>query len=169
VPIVLEHGVDRLQDAVLLDVDLVVPVDQDVGDLRVGQQLFQRPQAEQLVEDVDDEILALDQRERRLLGFLLQERADDRAEFRLGVPAADFRQPLEVEAVEQLFVQPALDLLVLGVPEVTARRLVSLDGVHTACHSTITSVQFSSTGRLGFRPGGVGARWRPGLQPRQLP
>ena len=43
-----------LELALALDVDLVVAVDQDVRDVRVGEQRFERPEAEQLVEDVDD-------------------------------------------------------------------------------------------------------------------
>ena len=53
-----------LEQAVPLDVDLVVAVDQDVRDVAVLEQRLERPEAEQLVEDVDDQVLALEEAER---------------------------------------------------------------------------------------------------------
>ncbi len=48
-----------LEHAVLLDVDLIEAIDQDVGDVRVDEDRLERSEAEQLVEDVDDDALAL--------------------------------------------------------------------------------------------------------------
>jgi hypothetical protein len=57
VPFVLERDLGGLEPAVPFDVDLVESIDQDVRDRRVGEQDLERPEAEQLVEDVADDAL----------------------------------------------------------------------------------------------------------------
>ena len=108
VPLVLEADRRRLQHAVALDEDLVVAVDQDVGDGRVLEQRLERAQAEQLVEDVADQLLALGLIERLvLLGQLF---VDDVADLRLDLLAGHFVERRQVDKVEQALVQ--LDLQV---------------------------------------------------------
>ena len=72
----LNDDVGRLELAVPLDVDLVVAVDEDVRDRRIAQQSLERAEAEQLVQDVGDERLALEQAERRLVALALEHAAD---------------------------------------------------------------------------------------------
>ena len=68
---------------------------------------LERPEAEQLVEHVGDEVFALEQAERRGLRLGLDHRDDQVADLRLRFPAAYPRQPLEVQAIQQLLVNPA--------------------------------------------------------------
>ncbi len=77
VAVVLEHRVDGFELAVFLDVDLIVAIDQDIGDVRVDQNRLERSESEQLVQDVADEAVALEQAERRRDRFLLEQRRDD--------------------------------------------------------------------------------------------
>ena len=70
-----------------LDEDLRRVVDQDVGDRRVLEQRLERAEAEQLVEHVVDERLALDEAERHALVLAVEQVLDDRADLRLGVRA----------------------------------------------------------------------------------
>ena len=55
VRVVLEDDVGLFEHAVPLDVDLIVAVDQDVGDVRVLQQRLERAEPEELVQDVGDQ------------------------------------------------------------------------------------------------------------------
>ena len=61
VAVVAKEDVGQFEPAVALDVDLVETVDEDVGDVLVAQQRFERTEAEELVEDVDDQRFALGQ------------------------------------------------------------------------------------------------------------
>ena len=85
------------------------------------QQLLERAQTEQLVEHVEDERLALDQAEGRLLLFPLEHRRDQLAQLRLGLLALHLGEPFEIQAVQQLLVNAALQGLVLGVRVSAAR------------------------------------------------
>ena len=67
VPVVLEDDAGFLEHAVALDEHLVVAVDEDVRDVAVLEQRLERSEAEQLVEDVDDQVLALEEAEGRRL------------------------------------------------------------------------------------------------------
>ena len=83
-------------------------VDQDVGDRRVLEQRLERPEAEQLVEDVADQLLALGMVERVvLLGQLL---GDDVADFGLDLLARHLVERLQVDEVEQPLVKLDLEL-----------------------------------------------------------
>ena len=86
-------------------------VDQDVGDRRVLEQRLERAEAEQLVEDVADQLLALGMVERVvLLGQLL---GDDVADFGLDLLARHLVERLQVDEVEQPLVKLDLELGVL--------------------------------------------------------
>ncbi len=115
VPLVLEAHRRRLEHAVALDEHAVVAVDQDVGDRRVLEQRLERPEAEQFVEHVVDQLLALGMVERVvLLGQLLE---DDVADFVLDLLARHGFERGQVDEVEQALVQLDLEVgvqLVLG-------------------------------------------------------
>ncbi len=109
--VVLERRRQPLELAAALDVDLLVGVDQDVADRRVAQQRLERPEAEDLVDDVAEDHLALGHAERHaLFGDQVEQQ---RADLRLGARPLGRRERLEVQAVEQLAVDVGLQLEVL--------------------------------------------------------
>ena len=55
VRVVLEDDLRLFEAPFALDVHLIVPVDQDVRDVRILEQRFERPEAEDLVQNVGDE------------------------------------------------------------------------------------------------------------------
>ena len=122
VALVLEGDLGRLEPPVPFDVDLVVPVHQDVRDRRIGEQDFERTETEQLVQDVADDALALVEAERGFVSFPVEHAADERTDFGFRVFALDPGQPIEVEPVEQILVDAALQLLIRRVPSVRSRR-----------------------------------------------
>ena len=83
---------------------------------------LERTEAEQLVQHVADDALALVEAERRLVALPVEHAADQRANLRLGVLALDPGQAIEVEPVEQILVDAALQLLIGDVPGVRSRR-----------------------------------------------
>ncbi len=87
---------------------------------RIGQQRFERAEAEQLVEDVADQRLALDEAERHGLGLVVDHRDDQRADLGLGVLAADAAEAVQIQPVEQVVMNAALELLILRMPRVDA-------------------------------------------------
>ena len=87
--VVLEDDVGLFEPAFPLDVDLVVAVDQDVRDVGILQQHLERPEAEDLVQDVGDQRFALEQAERRRLALALEQADDQALDLRLGVLALD--------------------------------------------------------------------------------
>ncbi len=113
-PVVPEHDVGLFELAVPLDVDLIEPVDEDVGDVGVAQQRLERTETEQLVEHVDDERFALGQAERRRPRLALDQLHDERADLRLGILASHARQTFEVQAIQQLLMDPRLQLLIVA-------------------------------------------------------
>ena len=79
-PVILERGRDAFQHAVALDEDVLARVHEDVADGRVAQQRLERPEAEHVVEHLDEERLALAQVERR--AFFGEELRQERRESR---------------------------------------------------------------------------------------
>ena len=114
--------VGGLEPAVPFDVDLVESIDQDVRDRRVCEQDLERPEAEQLVQHVGDDAFALVEAERRLVALPVEHAADQRANLRLGVLALDAGQAIEIEPVEQILVDAALQFLIGDVPGIGDRR-----------------------------------------------
>ncbi len=57
--IVLEFDVGRVQFAALFDVNLVMPIDQDIGDLIIPKERLQRAEPEKLVLDLFDKMEAV--------------------------------------------------------------------------------------------------------------
>src|SRR5262249_5850118 len=105
------------------DVHLVITVDEDVRDTRILQQLLERAQAEDLVQDVGDKRVALEEAERRVVTFAFEEAKDQILDLRLGVLALDAREALEIEPPEQLVMDAPLQLVILRRPHVR-RRLI---------------------------------------------
>jgi hypothetical protein len=116
VTLVPEGDVRRLQAAVLFDIHLVEPVDEDVRDGRIRQQHLERPEAEELVQDVGDDRVALVEAERRLVALAIEHAADQRANLGFGVLALHARQAVEIQPVQQLLVDAALEVLVSRAP-----------------------------------------------------
>ena len=136
VPIVLEDDVGFLELAFALDVDLVVAVDQNVRDRRIAQQHLERAEAEQLVEDVGDQRLALEQAQRRRRALALDHADDQAADLRLRVFAPHPRQPIEIEPVQQLLVDAALQILIVRCSAYPRRRQPSVPSKSmTSCPS----------------------------------
>ena len=107
-PLILEPDTGPLEYAVALNEHLLVAVDQDVGDRRVLQQWLERAQAQQLVQNVADQALALGIVERLIL--LRQLFVDDVADFRLDLLARHLVERLEVDDVEQALVKLDLEI-----------------------------------------------------------
>ena len=112
VVVVAERDVGLLHLAAAFDIDVLRAVDQDVADRRVLEQHFQRPEAERLVEHFVDQPLALVAIEQRVFGVaqVLDDQADLAAQH-VAFQLADARQ---VELVDQLAVDPLLEVLELG-------------------------------------------------------
>ena len=63
-------------------------VDQNVGNLGVGEERFERPEAEDFVEHVDDQRVALEQAQRRILALPIEEIADEISDLGLSIRAS---------------------------------------------------------------------------------
>ena len=111
VPVVLERRLDAVQRAPALHEDMLVRVDQDVAHRRVAQERLERPEAEHVVDELGEERLALAEAERRVL--FGEQLGQQRADLALGARAIDVRERLEVQPVEQLAVDIALQLEIL--------------------------------------------------------
>jgi hypothetical protein len=134
VAVILEHDVGLLEPAVPLDVDLVEPVDQDVGNVRIAEQRLERTESEQLVQHVADEALPLQQAERRRSRFIADHFHDEIADLGLGLLAGDAVQALEIQAIQELLVDPGLQLLIVALSGVRAASSgCSKDGIHRVC------------------------------------
>ena len=113
VPVVAERDTGQFEQAFALDVDLLVAVDQDVGDGRVLQQRLERAEAEDFVQNLVGDLLLLERAEQRRL--VVDQRDHRLADFRADALIVDRRQRFEVDLVEQLAVKRELQLLVLGL------------------------------------------------------
>ncbi len=118
VPVVAKHDRGFFELAVALDVHLVVAIHEDVRDVAILQQLLERTEAEQLVEDVGDQVLSFVQAERRRLRLILDHPVDQFADLGLGFAAADAREPFEVQLVQQPRVHLPLEVLIVGAARV---------------------------------------------------
>jgi hypothetical protein len=96
-----------------LDVDLVRPVDQDVGHRGVLHQGLDGTEAERLVLDLHHELLALLPAERRLV--VDQHVLDDTADLLLDDVAGQHRQLGEIEPLDELSVHARLELVAADV------------------------------------------------------
>ena len=67
VAIVAKSRVDAAQDAALFHEDMILVVDQDVGDLRIFEQRLQGPEAEDFIEQIGLDLLLLLEAERHAL------------------------------------------------------------------------------------------------------
>ena len=106
--VILEPHRRRLQNPEALDEHLVMAIDQDVGNRRILEQGFERPEPEQFVEHVGDELLALGIVERVALFAELLD--DDRADLILDLRARAGFERGQVDEVEQPLVKLDLEL-----------------------------------------------------------
>ena len=93
--LVLEPHGARLEHSEAFDEDAVVAVDQDIGDRWILEQRLERTKAEEFVEDVADELLALGLVERLVL--LCELLGDDVADFGLDLLARHLFERLQVD------------------------------------------------------------------------
>ena len=114
VAVVLEHDRRRLQLAVPFDVDLIVTVHEDVRDVRVSEQRLQWTEPEELVQHVDDEILALREAQRNRLGLARNHPHDQIANLRLRLLTGNSREALQVQPVQQLLMNARLQFLIVA-------------------------------------------------------
>ena len=113
----------RCDAALALDVDLVDPVDHDLGHRRVGQQRLQHAEADRLVDHLADQARALGGREHRPLAR--DHAADDALQARAALWARELGELGEVDLLEQpaavegdaVAVGDGVDLLVDAVLE----------------------------------------------------
>ena len=140
-----DHG-GQFQPALALDIDLVVAIDQDVRHRGIGHQLLQRAEAQHLVLDVADQLLALLFVDRRgVLGQQALGHAGDLLLQALFGQRVDGRQ---VKALQQFGMDAAAQRQVSGrVPMERGQRHCGRGGV-------------------GHRHVGAVASFRHGLQPR---
>ena len=104
----LKRARGPLEPALPLDEDVGMAVDQDVGDRRVLEQRLERAEAEQLVEHVLGQLLALGEVQRcALLGELLR---DQVAHLGLDLLARQVLERREIDEVEQAVVQLDLEV-----------------------------------------------------------
>ena len=127
VAIVFEAHQRLLQDAVALNVNGFVVVDQNIGDRWILQERLQRTESEDLVENFLDDPVLFDQAERRLL-FLHQLRYRG-ADFRAHPLPGHRGQSLEIDPVQQLAVQRELELLVFRSVTVLREKPVDPSGL----------------------------------------
>ena len=113
------------QLAFALDVDLVVAVDQNVGDRRIAEQDLERPEPEQLVEDVGDQGFALEQAQRRRRALALDHADDQAADLGLGVLPPHPREAVKIEPVQQILMDPALQILIVAAAGIDAAAAIS--------------------------------------------
>jgi hypothetical protein len=139
--------------AVALDKDLIRPVDENVRNRGVLEQLVQRTQTEELAQDVGDQLLSLEQAQRRRLRLGVEHRRNQSADLGLGVLAANHGEPVEIQPVQQIRVNPAFDFLVLRMPRVCTHRprREGSDRVHprrpeSRPNSPLLSLSFDSLG-----------------------
>jgi hypothetical protein len=98
----------RGEAPVALDEDLLVGIDQNVGDRVVLQERLERPEPEEFVEDFVDQLVALAQVERPV--FLDQQLADHLADLPAKLLGRHLVDDRKIEHVEQALVQRDLEV-----------------------------------------------------------
>ena len=112
--VVFEDDVGFFKLSFTLDEDQIVPVHQDVRHGRVAQQRFERTEPEELVQHVGDERLALEKAERSGRELRFDDDGDDSPNLRLRVLTLHAREPLEIQAVQQLLMNLCLEALIVS-------------------------------------------------------
>src|SRR5207249_6902880 len=105
-----------------LDVDPVSAVHQNVRNVRIGEERFERTESEQFVQDVGNDALALIETQRNRLRLAIEHSDNETANLRLGVLPADLRQPFEVQSIQEVVVNPTLQVLILRMPNIDTAR-----------------------------------------------
>src|ERR1035437_676792 len=107
--IVLELDVGGVKLAAFFDINLVVPVDQDVGDFIIPQKRLQRPESQQLILDLLDQVILVDVGEQAPL--VVQNGGDRRGDFLRRETRLEAFKPRNVQHLEQPVVDRKLELL----------------------------------------------------------
>ena len=107
--IVLELDLGGVELAALFDVNLVVSVDQDIGDLIVPQKRLERPESEQLVFDFFYKMSLVGVGEQPSL--VVENGGDRLGDFLRGEHRLEAFKPRNVEHLEQTIVDSELELL----------------------------------------------------------
>ena len=148
--LVAEHDAGELELALALDEGLVGAVHHDVRDGRIGKQHFERPEAEQLVDEhlLERDLLAAVERQLQLGEHL----ADDRPEFLAQLVLGKRRGGFRVDTLQQAWEHLLLDLVDRGLEAFLARgRLIggaALAGAK-ALHRVLHAVARHFDGGLG--------------------
>ncbi len=111
--IIAEAHIDALEATFAFDVDSIVAVDQDVGDGRIFQESFQRPEAEGLVHDLVHEAFLIRAGEQAF--FILAQIANHDAHFRANGVRRKRAKVLHVQALHQLLVNADFHLIEMDV------------------------------------------------------
>jgi hypothetical protein len=123
VGVIPKTNIGQLEQAVAFYVDLLIAVDQNVGDGWVLQQRLERPQAKYLVEDLFGDLLAFERAKQRL--FAVDEGDDGLPHLATNPLVVNGGERLEIDLLQQLAVQRELQLLVLGAQGVLVPRGVA--------------------------------------------
>ena len=108
-----------------LDEDEIVPVHENVRDRVIAQQRFERTKAEELVQDVRDERLALEKAQRGGRELRFDDDGDNSPNLGLRFLTFHAREPLEIQAVQQLLMNLRLQALIVPAFWKSPHRLIS--------------------------------------------
>jgi hypothetical protein len=117
-PIVTEYDVGLFQAPFAFDVNLIRPVDQDVWNRWILQKHFERTETKELVENVIDQTLPFEDGQGRRQRLAIEHVVDQRFDLGLGFATGYLRQPVEIQPIEQIVMDLALDRLVFRVARV---------------------------------------------------
>ena len=107
----MEDGIGPFQLPASLDVDTFRTVHQDVGNRRVLHERLEGAEPEGLVPDLENQAVAILPAERR--SFLVEESLDDTRDLSSDDLGRDDGQLAEIEAIDELTMDPRLELRVL--------------------------------------------------------
>ena len=149
--LVAELDLRDLELALALDVGLLGAVDHDVADRRVGEQLFERPEAEKLVDQnlLERELLAPVERDLQLCEHFGNDRPEFLGEFVLVERRGGFGIDTFEQARKHLLLDPVdrgFETFGTAVGRFTARVLTGGETVHRA-HWGAGGVQRRRVGR----------------------
>ena len=142
-----ERDVGALDPAVALDVDLVGPVDHDLGHRVVGQQRLEHAQADGLVDHAADQPRALGGREHRALAR--DHAADHALQARAALLLGEDRDLVEVDLLEQ---PPPVVADAVGEPSSPRTRSATMRSRRPTCRLEVSHCA-STRRRSSPRPG----------------
>ncbi|OEZ92257.1 hypothetical protein JAB9_46270 [Janthinobacterium sp. HH107] len=163
VGVVGEADVAQLQAAMALDIHLPIGVDEDVGHAGIGQQRFERAEAEHLVLDVADQRAPFQLVDHHIV--FREHVADEDFQLFADLLARQALHALQVDAVEQRLVGAVLELLVAVARCALVRGIVIQAGVILGIAQAVPQGEFfGSHGRSPVSGAVSGSRIR--LEPQ---